>query len=99
MRESPAIDIVKILNQDGFQVKMHEPHVESETYTFRSKEEAVQDSEMILVLTDHDEFKSYDYQMLGQSMKVPVVFDTRNIVKPVEGVAVINFGNLYSFLK
>ena len=99
MRESPAMDIVKILNQEGFQVKLHDPHVESETYTFLSKEEAVQDSEMILVLTDHDEFKSYDYQMLGQSMKVPVVFDTRNIVKPVEGVAVINFGNLYSFLK
>ncbi|WP_278279212.1 UDP binding domain-containing protein [Syntrophomonas palmitatica] len=59
----------------------------------------VKDADMILILTDHDEFKSLDYNKLASHMRTSLLFDTRNIL-PTSAftdskLKLINLGNLF----
>ncbi len=97
MRESPAMDIIDILRNEGLECAVHDPHVESDTFKLLSVEEAVTDAHLLLVLTDHDEFKTMNTDELAEKMAKPVLFDTRNCVKTNEGkMQFVNFGNLYT---
>jgi UDP-N-acetyl-D-mannosaminuronic acid dehydrogenase len=95
MRESPAIDIINILRNKGYEVVVHDPHVNNKDFV--SKEEACENSELILILTDHNEFKSYDYDLLSTKMKTAKLFDSKNIIdfNKFTNIDIINFGNLY----
>ncbi len=100
MRESPAMDIIDLLRNEGLTVAAHDPHVESDFFELLPAEEAVTDAHMILVLTDHNEFKTMDYEKLAERMANPVLFDTRNCVTVRENnkVKMVNFGNLHEAL-
>ncbi|PNB76840.1 UDP-N-acetyl-D-mannosamine dehydrogenase, partial [Pseudomonas sp. FW305-BF6] len=86
-----------ILRNEGLECAVHDPHVESDTFKLLSAEEAVTDAHLLLVLTDHDEFKTMNTDELAEKMAKPVLFDTRNCVKTNEGkMQFVNFGNLYT---
>ena len=92
-RESPAYEIIAKLSSD-YEILVHDPHIENPNYV--SLEEAVKDSDLILVLCDHDEFKDLDYDLIKSSMKSPIIFDTKNIIKEVpDEIKLYNYGNLY----
>jgi len=97
MRESPSMEVIKLLKEEGLTVSIHDPHVESDRIELVSAEEAVKDAHLIVILTDHDEFKHADYNALADLMEQPILFDTRNCVKQIEKskMQVMNFGNLY----
>ena len=103
MRESPAVEIAEILLDRGVNISVHDSHVEKSTssrFELVSKEEALKDADLVLVLVDHNEFKVLDFAELKSTMRRPMIFDTRNIVKPEgEDVAVVNYGNLYKYTK
>ena len=102
MRESPAMDVIHMLMGDGFEVSLHDPHVSSDKYQFVSAEESVTDADLAIILSDHDEFKRMDYNLLAEKMRKPVLFDTRNCVKSditvCDKMEIINFGNLHKFI-
>jgi UDP-N-acetyl-D-mannosaminuronic acid dehydrogenase len=91
-RESPALDIVSALQKAGCSVEVFDPHVAEYSKTI---EEVMQDADLALVLTDHDEFKGEALRPYVDLMHTPLIFDTRNVVAPLEGATVINFGNLF----
>ena len=92
-RESPAYEIIAKLSSD-YEILVHDPHIENPNYV--SLEEAVKDSDLILVLCDHDEFKDLDYDLIKSSMKSPIIFDTKNIIKEVpDEIKLYNYGYLY----
>lgn len=92
-RESPAYEIIAKLSSD-YEILVHDPHIENPNYV--SLEEGVKDSDLILVLCDHDEFKDLDYDLIKSSMKSPIIFDTKNIIKEVpDEIKLYNYGNLY----
>jgi UDP-N-acetyl-D-mannosaminuronic acid dehydrogenase len=97
MRESPAVEIIKLLEEKGYSVSVYDPHVEK--YMADDYVGCVKDSSIVLILVDHDEFKCINAKKLLDNMKNPLVLDTRNIVKELDGVHVVNFGNLYKFSK
>ncbi|WP_214763482.1 nucleotide sugar dehydrogenase [Exiguobacterium sp. s141] len=103
MRESPAVDICELLLDRGVNISVHDGHVEKSTssrFDLVSKEEAIAGADLVLVLVDHNEFKTIDFAELSGAMRRPMIFDTRNIVKPAgEDVVVVNYGNLYKFTK
>ena len=103
MRGSPAMEVIQLLNKDEIDIALHDPHVESNKWNFVSAEESVRNSDLILVLADHDEFKTLNYSELARKMKTPQLFDTRNCVQKevanCDGMNVINFGNLYQFVR
>ncbi|MES9683908.1 nucleotide sugar dehydrogenase [Gottfriedia acidiceleris] len=101
MRESPAMDIIKLLREEGLNVSVHDPHVESDTFELVSAEEALDGAHLALVLTDHDEFKVLDMSLIASKMEKPMIFDTRNCVnRSNDGqVDIVTFGNLYKYTR
>ena len=92
-RESPAYKIIDQLNEN-YNIKIYDPHIEKYNNSF---ENVVEDSSLILVLTDHDEFKDIDYDVLMKKMKNTIIFDTRDIINDnvPDGISLFNYGNIY----
>ncbi|MEY9869621.1 UDP-N-acetyl-D-mannosaminuronate dehydrogenase [Peribacillus sp. B2I2] len=99
IRESPAIDVVNILmGMENVDVALHDPHVQSGKMPIVSVEDAVKGADLILVLTDHDEFKRMDYDKLSDLMANKLILDTRNCIDANEtDVPVANLGNIYQY--
>ncbi|MFB7035384.1 nucleotide sugar dehydrogenase [Bacillus altitudinis] len=99
IRESPAMEIYHLLkNQNKYEINAYDPHVDEE-FVIKKLEEAVQQSDLILILTDHQEFKEFDFERLD-GMKNKMIFDTKNVLQNRhEQFTYINFGNLSSEIK
>lgn len=100
LRESPAIHVVELLKQEkNIEVVCHDPHVKPGKMDVVSAEEAVRDAHLVLVLTDHNEFKNADFNSLTKTMATKMIFDTRNCISAEQNneVEVVNLGNFYKF--
>lgn len=97
IRESPAFDIYELLRQqDGFEVNAYDPHVKMD-FVEKDMTEAVTDSSLVLVLSDHSEFKTLTDAEFS-TMKDKVIFDTKNVVpNNFEEVKYFNYGNIQKF--
>ncbi len=79
IRESPALDIIRLLEDQGARVSYHDPHVPCFTedgHEYRSvalTPEAVGAADCVMVVTDHS---AIDYRMIKRQAKL--VVDTRN---------------------
>lgn len=82
-RESPAMAIVKLLLQKGIAVSVFDPYVE--TNLSRTLNDCILGSDLIVILTDHQEFSELNYEELGNLMRTPIVFDTRDILVKERG--------------
>lgn len=93
-RESPAFEIISLLKENGYDIAIHDPHIDNPKYVdFKT---AIKDAKLIVILTDHDQFKDLDYDLIKESMENPIIFDTKNIIKEhPEGIKLFNYGNIY----
>lgn len=97
-RESPAIDVISILHEKNYTLSIYDPHVKQNQVGFKlsSFDEAIEQADCILVLTDHNEFKGLDEVKIHSKMRYPVIFDTKNCVNiNSEAIKYYNYGNLY----
>lgn len=99
VRESPAMEIVEKLLEEGYALGIHDPHIRQRQVEFKLSTfiNAVKDAECLLILTDHDEFKKLEEHVIIKQMRQPLILDTRNcttIFSPQ--IKYINFGNLYN---
>jgi UDP-N-acetyl-D-glucosamine dehydrogenase len=83
VRESPALDIIKILERRGARVSYHDPHVASvqlDGLSLRSAElmPAVREADVVVIVTDHS---AYRYAEIVQAARL--VVDTRNATKGI----------------
>ncbi|MBF0718842.1 nucleotide sugar dehydrogenase [Staphylococcus sciuri] len=99
VRESPAFDIYNDLRKENdIQVEAYDPHVEL-GFVQKDIQKAVKDASLVLILSDHSEFKTLVEQDF-EGMKDKVIFDTKNVVQSqFEQVKYYNYGNLYTFGK
>ncbi|MCK4223919.1 MAG: nucleotide sugar dehydrogenase [candidate division Zixibacteria bacterium] len=85
VRESPALDVIKLLQNAGAPVKYNDPHVpsirmdNSVMKSVKLTEKLLQSSDCVAVLTNHS---AYDYDFVVQNAQL--VMDTRNATKDVE---------------
>ncbi len=85
-RESPAIDIIRLLQKEFAEVIYHDPYVEhfnEHGLIMQSSplsEEIVASCDLVIITTDHS---NIDYQWLVDKSKR--IFDTRNTTKQVTG--------------
>jgi UDP-N-acetyl-D-mannosaminuronic acid dehydrogenase len=97
VRESPAFEIIDLFKSKNYNVKIHDPHVNNIDYL--NLEAAIDNATICLVLTDHNEFKNLDYDLFISKMEIPLIFDTKNIVKTErKDIKVVNYGNLYDYI-
>src|SRR5262249_6494413 len=83
VRESPALDILRILESRGGRVGYNDPHVPElnwEGTTLRSQEllPAVKDADIVVVTTDHS---SYPWARIVEAASL--VLDTRNATRGI----------------
>lgn len=99
IRESPAIEVFKQLQAEhNYEVRAYDPHVKLD-WVLQDLEQAVKDSDLIVVLSDHDEFKEFGDPDFSTMSNIRI-FDTKNVVKRVPNyVEYINYGNLYNYTK
>lgn len=95
IRESPAMEIKEMLEFQGdYEVRSFDPHVNKD-FVYSNIEEAVEGSDIIVILSDHNEFKQIDWKQL-QGMRSKQILDTKNVVKNhAAEFKYINFGNLH----
>ena len=83
-RASPAEKIIKELSKKGFSLTAYDPYT-NETFgteTANSLEDAVRDADIVVIVTDHKEFKSADWSRIGALMKHKIIVDGRRIIEP-----------------
>jgi UDP-N-acetyl-D-glucosamine dehydrogenase len=83
MRESPAIDIIHLLQEKGAVVSYHDPHVPSFRYegiALKSEADldaALEHADCVVVATDHS---AYDWPTISRQARI--IVDTRRAVRP-----------------
>jgi UDP-N-acetyl-D-glucosamine dehydrogenase len=82
LRESPALDIIRLLEQQGAKVGYHDPYVpvfEEDGHRFASlplTKETVAGADCVMIVTDHS---SLDYDLIRANARAMV--DTRNALR------------------
>jgi UDP-N-acetyl-D-glucosamine dehydrogenase len=86
MRESPALEIIRLLAEKGADIHYHDPHVREvdiEGRVYKNEDltdEALASADLVVVITDHTEV---DYQRVAD--KANRIFDTRNALASIAG--------------
>jgi len=101
-RASPAEKIIKELSKKGFSVTAYDPYAD-ETFgaeKANSLKEAVRDADMVVIVTDHREFKSADWSRIAALMKHKIIVDGRRVIEPHAAIEIgfryygVGFGRL-----
>lgn len=89
MRESPAVDVVGLLRNEGATVRLYDPAAVDHraevpaglrAHVFPSAIEAARGADALAVLTDWAEFRTVPLDEVRQVMRGPVLFDGRNLL-------------------
>jgi len=78
--ETPALPIIELLKKKDYQIKIYDPIVKKFKYNLSSLNDAIKDSDCILILTDHSDFKTIDIDKIKDLMRNKILVDTRNCV-------------------
>ncbi|MBM7551669.1 nucleotide sugar dehydrogenase [Thalassobacillus pellis] len=97
IRESPALKVYKQLIDCGYSVKPYDPHVKQEQVDFNlySLEDSLKNSDMVVILTDHSEFKLLDWKQITGLMRNDYVLDTKGCLNKCTLKNYFNYDNLY----
>ena len=89
-RDSPALDIVARLTQQGARVTVYDPIAAPETIPARTTEDpysACTGADILVVLTEWAEFGSVDLDKVAAQLGNPHVYDTRAVIDPAAAEA------------
>lgn len=91
MRESPALEILPALMDAGARIKAFDPEGMDEASRLiegfepcGSAEEAIADSDAIVILTEWNQFRALEPQAIKAAMADPVIVDLRNLFSPAD---------------
>jgi nucleotide sugar dehydrogenase len=76
VRESPAFEVINILTVKGANVYVYDPHV-GKGSNVNDLDELLKNSDYVILVTDHAEFKQMDLEILRKN-KIHIVIDGRN---------------------
>lgn len=101
VRESPALDVMNILNNKGYSVKTYDPYVKqgqlkNQLCTFK---ESLENSDLVVILSEHSEFEKMDWAYMEKHMNNVQVLDTKDVVKNKSHKGYYSYANLYELNK
>ncbi|MCX7652410.1 MAG: UDP-glucose/GDP-mannose dehydrogenase family protein [Bacteroidia bacterium] len=88
IREAPAIDVIHWLIENGAQVRAFDPvampslrrlHPDWSLYYAENPYDAADGADGLLILTEWAEFRQPDWNTLREKLRIPVIFDGRNL--------------------
>ena len=87
LREAPAIDIARKLVERGCKVKVHDPvalhkfeldYPDLGVICCESPEEVADDVDAVVLVTEWQEYRELDWEVMASRMRTPLVLDGRN---------------------
>ncbi len=81
IRETPASRFYRLARNEGYDVRLHDPHVEEYEYELSPFEEAVEGSDCLVVLADHTEYHRLPVERIGELMRGAAIIDTRGLIQ------------------
>ena len=88
MRDSPSLELVPSLVADGAEVRAFDPKGMDEAKTLmdgvlwaENIYDAIRGSEMVIILTEWNEFRALDLKRVKKEMLKPIMLDLRNILR------------------
>jgi UDP-N-acetyl-D-mannosaminuronic acid dehydrogenase len=88
LRESPALEVVRLLAQRGAQVRTYEPYVPERTapgaLAVGSLSEALNEAQAVVLLVDHRAFRELDPAQVAADMPGRVAVDLRGVWQPAQ---------------
>ena len=89
MRDSPALDIIPLLQDKGIKISAFDPVAMSEDKKLikniefaKNIESCLQDSDVLVILTEWNEFRTLSTDKLKQHMRGKILIDLRNALNP-----------------
>ncbi len=89
MRDAPSITVIKALQEKGANIKVYDPiamnnakRIFKNVIFTKDPYEAVQDVELLIIMTEWNEFRQLNLTKIKQCMKSPRIVDGRNIYEP-----------------
>jgi len=79
-RGTPARRFLRLVENEGYDVRVHDPRVETFEYPLDDLGVAVEGSDCLVILTDHPEYGNLEPESLASSMRRANVLDTRGII-------------------
>ena len=87
VRESPAIDCIRMLLEKGMKVRAYDPEALETTRRelgdaielFTSSYEPMKGADALVIFTDWQEFRTPDFEMIAERLNQPLIFDGRNL--------------------
>ena len=97
MREAPSLDVIPALQEKGATVRAYDPAAMHEAGKLlpdvvwaEGVYEALEGADLLLILTEWNEFRALDLKRVRALLAEPVVVDLRNIYRP-EDMARLGF--------
>jgi UDPglucose 6-dehydrogenase len=84
-RDSPALDIARLLTEQGAHVQAHDPTVKHSLDGLEICQDpyaACAGASVLVVATEWDEFRWLDFRKVSELMATPAVIDARNLLEP-----------------
>ncbi len=89
MRDSPSLAIIPALQKMGARVRAFDPegmaearHLLSDVHFAEGPYQAVEDADVLVILTEWDQFRALDLKRMKTLMRRPLLVDLRNIYRP-----------------
>jgi UDPglucose 6-dehydrogenase len=87
VREAPSISLVQKLLEKKVKVKAYDPAAMETTKKVlgdrieycKTPNDALENSDALIIVTEWNEFRTPDYQLIKKTLKEPVIFDGRNL--------------------
>ena len=87
VRESPAIDCIRMLLGKGMKVRAYDPEALETTRQelgdaielFTSDYEPMKGADALVIFTDWQEFRTPDFEVITERLNQPLIFDGRNL--------------------
>ena len=91
MRDSPTIDIIRALQEEGAAVRAFDPAAMDNARSFFDDVTYCDDTyaaaagaDLLVIATEWNQFRNLDFERLKTEMRAPVVVDLRNVYDPVK---------------
>ncbi len=89
MREAPAIDIIKAMQERGAKVKAFDPvameeakHSLPDVEFVNDEYQVIEGADALIIITEWNQFRALDMEKVKSLLKTPKIADLRNIYEP-----------------
>ncbi len=89
LRGSPAITVIEEMQKLGLEVASFDPYIKEIEHPTQklSLEETLKDANIVVVVTDHTEFKQLQPEKVAPLLANKIIFDTKNILTETDWTA------------